>query len=145
MASIQIKVQGDDAFKQALKQLENKASNLKPYFDDLGEYMVLSTRERFDREVDPDGNRWPELAPATVARKARKNKNPKILQQDSILRDSITPDATQDQLEMGTNLEYGPTHQYGDSSRNIPARPYLGFSDQDLQEAMDLIGDHLQL
>jgi len=36
----------------------------------------------------------------------------------------------------------GPS-QVGDPSRNIPARPFLGISDQDETEILDIIKGHL--
>lgn len=46
-----------------------------------------------------------------------------------LLRGSITAMSKKDGKDYigkyGTNVKYGPTHEYGDSSRNIPARPFL--------------------
>jgi len=145
LASIRITITGGDALQRKLKQLADAAGSLKPVFNDFGEYMVLTTRDRFDRETGPDGEPWQPLNSATAQRKARRNKNPKILQQNSILRDSITYEASDDQLEVGTNLIYGPTHQFGDPDRNIPARPFLGINDDDASELEDLIGDYLDV
>lgn len=47
-----------------------------------------------------------------------------------ILRGSITAksEKTGDNVyigKFGTNVKYGPTHEFGDSRRNIPPRPFL--------------------
>ena len=55
------------------------------------------------------------------------------------LRDSITHNVTADGVEVGSNLAYAATHQYGDPRRNIPERPYLGASEQDLDELRDIV------
>ena len=34
-------------------------------------------------------------------------------------------------VEVGSNLVYAATHQFGDPDRRIPARPYLGLSADD--------------
>ncbi|MCC8998035.1 MAG: phage virion morphogenesis protein [Candidatus Contendobacter sp.] len=38
---------------------------------------------------------------------------------------------------------YGATHQFGNPNLNIPARPFLGLSQSDEQELLDILNDHL--
>ena len=52
--------------------------------------------------------------------------------------------ATTDRLEFGTDRKYGATHQFGDPRRNIPARPFLGLSDDDHREVLDILQEHLR-
>lgn len=47
-----------------------------------------------------------------------------------------------DSVAVGTNEAYGPTHQFGDDNRNIPARPFLGLSDAD--DVLDIVENHLR-
>lgn len=44
-------------------------------------------------------------------------------------------------MAVGTNEVYGPTHQFGDGNRNIPARPFLGLPDAD--DVLDIVENHL--
>jgi phage virion morphogenesis protein len=60
------------------------------------------------------------------------------------LRGSITYDATDDQVEIGTNLIYARAHQYGYTPRNLPARPFLGINDQDANEIEAIFADYLE-
>ena len=46
-----------------------------------------------------------------------------------------------DSMAVGTNEVYGPTHQFGDDNRNIPARPFLGFPNAD--DVLDIVENHL--
>ena len=85
------------------------------------------------------------------------------------LKGSINARATEEGAEVGTNLVYAATHQFGASGRviraknkpylafeyhgrtirkkqvtvNIPARPFLGISDEDRQEIKSLVEEAL--
>jgi hypothetical protein len=61
------------------------------------------------------------------------------------LRDSIVSDIDMslNQVQVGSNLPYAATHQWGDDERHISARPYLGFGDADLIELDELVVDFL--
>ncbi|MFR1008017.1 MAG: phage virion morphogenesis protein [Ruminococcus sp.] len=85
------------------------------------------------------------------------------------LKSSINARATEEGAEVGTNLVYAATHQFGASGRviraknkpylafeyhgrtirkkqvtvNIPARPFLGISDEDRQEIKSLVEEAL--
>lgn len=76
----------------------------------------------------------------------RKKKNAdKILVLDSYLKDLLRYQVSEGgtALDLGTDRVYGDTHQFGDPDRNIPARPFLGLSDQDKAEVLEIIHDHL--
>ena len=45
-------------------------------------------------------------------------------------------------MAVGTNEAYGPTHQFGDDNRNIPAHPFLGLSDA--ADVLDIVENHLR-
>ncbi|EIC29097.1 phage virion morphogenesis protein [Methylomicrobium album] len=116
--------------------------DLEPVFADIGEYLTRSHDERFGRQVAPDGEPWKELSPGYQARKP-KNQD-KILTLEGDLRRSLHADVSADELLFGTILKYGATHQFGDPRRHIPERPFLGVSDDDRDEILDIIRDHIQ-
>lgn len=94
----------------------------------LGEYLLRSTQDRFKTQTAPDGAAWEALAPRTLARK-KKNKD-KVLTERSFLRKGIAYQVLdKTTVEVGSNLKYAATHQFGRG--NIPPRPFLGLSDQD--------------
>ncbi len=94
----------------------------------LGEYLLRSTQDRFKSQTAPDGAAWEALAPRTAK---RKKYNPdKVLTERGFLRKGIVWQLlNQTTVEIGSNLKYAATHQFGRG--NIPARPFLGLSDQD--------------
>lgn len=170
-ATLGIKITYDDRqVRQALERLAKAGGNMRAAFADIGEYLDLTTRARFDAERGPDGERWGPLADSTLRRamlsgvkrgkgkkrrqltrrgggtKAgaiRKLAGKRILVESGDLRDTLRYRATATGLEFGTDRKYGATHQFGDEARGIPARPYLGINDEDRAEILGILRRHL--
>lgn len=161
----------DRTIRASLERLLAVNANLRPLFMDIGEYLVSSTKDRFDREEDPSGNRWEELSESTLrrrmlagvkrARGARRKRlvggngstkdgairalaGAKILQDRGYLRDLIRYQTDILSLQVGTDRIYGATHQFGDDSRHIHARPFLGLSEDDRAEVLAIIARYEQ-
>ncbi len=126
MAKIKIDID-DHAVRQALTGLEDRADDLRPAFQEIGETLLLSTEDRFRDEVDPDGQPWVDVLPRTRARK----RNPKILTEDAHLRGRMVWQLVDGGVEIGTDVPYANVHQFGFEARHIPSRPFLGISDED--------------
>jgi phage gpG-like protein len=166
-----IRVELDDRrIMAALRSLERAGGNMQLAFAGIGEYLLLSHRERWDKEQAPDGTPWEPLADSTLRRKmlkgVRRGKGQKrkslttgkgtkagainalarskILVERSDLRDLLLYQASGDGLLFGTDRIYGATHQYGDEERNIPAREFLGLSEADQVEVIAIIDSHLE-
>ncbi len=159
MSGALIEIVVDD--RKILRELERLAKatgNLRPALKNIGDYLQRSTWERFDAQKDPSGKPWAPLHPVTLARK----KGKKILVESSRLRDSVVYRADDDEVRVGTNVAYAAIHQFGGkikprggralffpgashpvSSVTIPARPFLGISDEDRSEILDIIRDHV--
>ena len=120
MARITIEVSGMRDVERRLERLADAAGDLTPAFRDVGEALLNSTRDRFDRQAGPDGRRWAPLSPEYARRKPR-NRD-RILTLYGELHGTLRYVATADSVAVGTNEVYGPTHQFGDESRNIPPR-----------------------
>lgn len=128
----------------------------------LGAQVRSTTMERFKRSKDPTGKRW-----KTSIRAA--SEGGKTLIQTAQLRNSIRVKSDASGLAVGTNLVYAATHQFGDERTirakkakalrfrvngqwiskqqvrvKIPARPYLGLSEDDLQELKESVEDFIQ-
>ena len=73
MAGATLHVEVDDArVRVALDRLQAAGTDLRPVMEDVGEYLLRTTRERFRDREDPDGASWAPLSPAYRARKRRK-------------------------------------------------------------------------
>ncbi len=139
-ASVGIDIQYDTRqIEQALHRLAKAGQSMDMVFADIGEYLLESTKQRFADEVDSDGLPWEPLSSHT-----HKDRNAdRILLEHGDLMDSLHYNSGADHVELGTNLIYGATHQFGDDSRNIPARPFLGISAADEDTILDLMERHL--
>lgn len=142
MAGSLIEIRADDAeLRRGLQRLEAKLGDLTPFFRDIGEALLNSTRERFRSQSAPDGTPWAALSPDY---RAHKKKNAAlILTLNGYLRGTLNYKAEKDRLRLGTPLIYGATHQFGRPEQNIPARPFLGLSDADLAMLHEALREYL--
>lgn len=126
---------------EALNDLLRRGGDLEPALADIGETLLNSTRARFERQQAPDGSPWEPLDPKYQARKERNAGKILILEGDlfSLLRYQVEGD----ELRVGTDRIYGATHQFGDDSRGIPARPFLGLCDEDDEAIAEILQDYL--
>lgn len=125
--------------QEGLKKLQAKIGDLEPFYRDIGEALLNSTRKRFEGQTAPDSSKWEALSPNYQQRK-KKNKD-KILFLEGQLFGTLGYQVTPEELLLGTPKEYGATHQFGRDA--IPARPFLGVSDEDKKDIMDAIAEWL--
>jgi len=161
VTGIRIKVD-DGAILAALRRVEQQDGGLVvASLKVIGQAMLKSTRKRFDDQVDPAGHAWKALNPTYAAGK----RGTKILQESGMaggLLGSITAQVSGTTLQIGTNKVYGAIHQFGGTIEprsypalvfkldgrlyfartvTIPARPFLGISNEDRQMIPRIIAD----
>jgi phage virion morphogenesis protein len=143
-ASFDIKLEGEKELLAAMDKLISRAQNLKPVYADIGEMLLLSHQERWDKQQAPDGTPWEPLSAKYLASKRKRESkgSKKILVLDSMLRD-LHYQSSHSGLQFGTDKVYGATHQFGDATRNIPARPFLGISGEDKMAILDILNEWL--
>ena len=143
-----------------LSGLVDAINDPSPLLAEMGEYGLRSTRARFKTQTDPDGTAWAALQP-WYQKEKRRNKN-RILTLNGYLRGQMTWQLVGDRtVEIGSNLPYAAVHQFGATikpraakvlifrghaakSVTIPARPYLGLSDEDRSEIVGRTLEWLQ-
>lgn len=104
--SFQIRAEGLAPFERQLALLLAAMGDLTPLMDEIGQYGVTSTIDRFDEGVDPQGTPWiPSLRAAETGGKTLVDK--------ALLRNSMTHRAGRDQVEWGTNVKYAARHNQG--------------------------------
>lgn len=129
----------------------------------LGEAARDSTVERFKTGKSPEGKKW-----KTSKRAAETGGT--TLVKSAQLRSSINVESDDTGFAVGTNAIHAATHQFGASGRvikarrkkalhfqvdgqwitkkqvtvNIPARPFLGFSDEDIDEFEATIDEFME-
>lgn len=133
----------------ALGQAAQKLGNTQALMESIGDALVSGTLKRFDAEEDPQGRKWEPSGRAA-------EEGGQTLTNIGRLRDSIDRVATPDKVMVGSNLAYARIHQEGGAITpktakklvftgrggkkvavdkvTIPARPYLGVSEDDMDD-----------
>lgn len=139
-----------------IKDIDLKGSNLV-----LAETLRTSTKQRFKDEKDPEDKQWKASIRAI-------NEGGSTLTEKALLKNSIKSTASSTGFAVGTNKIYARTHQFGDrrtikakTSRglrfkvngnwvtkkkvmiSISARPFIGISEDDIQEIKGTLEDLL--
>lgn len=137
-------------FRAVLGAYSAGAQNLSPLMEQCGVILEESARDRITKSnQSPDGTPWPKSMRA-------QEDGGKTLFDTGRLSQSIQYIAGTKQVEVGTNVIYGGIHQVGRTikakngkalafalpngefavvgSVTIPARPYLGVSQQDAND-----------
>lgn len=128
-----------------LKAKVQKLQDMTKFWELAGAYMQKQTiNERFEKEQTPEGTKWKPLSPARVRQRLKKHKkgHMKILQDMGELRKSVTYEAGENYVRIGSNLKYAATHQFGRS--NIPARPYLGITESEKLHILNMCRAYLK-
>lgn len=151
----------DDAEALAyLGQLSARLGDLTPVMQDLGEYLISSTKARFASGTAPDGTPWAANSLTTLARygrmykgsaKAVAGKKP-LIGESRRLSGEIHAVTTANSVTVGSSLIYAGVQQFGAAKHSlgpkspwgdIPARPYLGLSVADRGNVLDILREYL--
>jgi phage virion morphogenesis protein len=138
----------------ALRGLAGRLADTTPISQAIAALGESSTRLRFRSESAPDGSRWKPSLRAQI-------KGGKTLTMDGHLSGSLSSRAGAGFAEWGVNRIYAAIHQFGGvikpksagalrfrlanggfatvQSVTIPARPFLGLSEDDRGDILDLI------
>ena len=127
----------------ALESLDREA-----LLEGLGAETENQTRRRIGEEkTAPDGTPWPEWSPRYAK---TRNAGQSLLEGEGALMDSLQSVVTGDEVETGSNLIYAAIHNLGGTEemppgpRAVPARQYLGFSDENQDELQQLTDDFVE-
>ena len=161
MSSVNVKVDGD--VQRLMKRLGRIAGVDKAGINNaIAEGLRTSTIERFQAEKSPEGKKWKQSIRA-------REEGGKTLTKSTALRSSIRSEASAEGLAIGTNDIRAATHQFGDTriikakrkkalrfringrwvskkevKVTIPARPFLGVSEEDEEEIKKLLSQALE-
>lgn len=155
-----IKVEVDDReVLDYLRQLQQRTGDITPALGEIGEYLIKSTKERFGTGTAPDGTLWEKNSPLTLSRK--KGTQPLIGEAER-LSTEFSYFIGNNELAFGSTVEYAAVQQFGagqgaigrgtyEKKRgsfpipwgDIPARPFIGISDDDQVKILDIIQGYL--
>lgn len=132
----------DKALQQKLKEVASKVSDPSEFLEEAGQIVQLGTDQRWEKEIDPDGNRWAENSEYTRRLKREQGRIDKILQSSGRARASINYRIEGDTVIIGTNVEYMVKHQLGIEGQK--KREFLGISDEDKVEIAIAADEYLK-
>ena len=125
MFEININANGLTATDDLIRRLQD----FGPALGEVGAYLEGKTKLRFAKQIDPSGNPWATLKDSTIADKQRRGAPLDILIDRAILVSSFFFEVGADEVRLKTNEEYLKWLQ--DGTRNMEARPVLGFDSDD--------------
>lgn len=153
----------DTDVTSALARAVTALTDTTPLMEGIAEYLRTSTVKRFKEGKAPDGSSWSPNSPVTLARK--KNTRPLFGPNDRLNKEfGISSGA--DYAEISSVLPYAAVQQFGarkgslgaywwttESGKvlegsspwgDIPARPYLGISEEDRTNILDIISEYIE-
>lgn len=156
-----IQIQADH-LARALEAVRLEIATPQQMLGSLGESLLRVNQERHDKGLAPDGTKWKELSPLTLAQKKKK----RILYENGDMLESFNYQIQGNELALGFSDRKAIWHHSGTSPYTItpkkakalafgglfrkrvnhpglPARPLIGFPSSDQQLVADVIEDHL--
>jgi phage virion morphogenesis protein len=148
--AIKIRIEVDNkTVLDALNRLQQAAARPRPALLEIGEDLLESTQQRFSTQTAPDGSRWERNSPSTIKRKGRDR--PLVGETGTLMNEinyQLIDDAT---LEVGSPKVYAAMQQFGGMKSqfphlwgDIPARPFIGVSDADGENILQVIERYLK-
>lgn len=134
-----------EGLKEAIATLSRlEGFQMAELADDAGAVLESSTRRRFDTKTAPDGEQWVPWSEAYD--ETRDHEVHSLLLDGGDLRDSMASYSNGSEAHVGSNLVYAAHHQIGgeEIGSGMPARPYLGVSDDDELDLQDLVTTRLE-
>ncbi len=143
-----------------LGRVQARLGDVRPLLLEIGEELQDSTLRRFGTSTGPDGEAWAPNTEATIERYlAGKGKKATAAGKKPLIGASGNLSTTIDfQLDgdsavlIGSPWPYAAPQQFGADKGSlgpnapwgdIPARPFLGVSDDDARTILDLVDDYL--
>jgi phage virion morphogenesis protein len=106
MAGVSTRLTGLEDALGALGRAASQAEHPRGLYENVGMSLVVSTQRRFELGVGPDGSPWPPSMRALA-------EGGKTLIDTARLMQSITYEATDSGVDVGTNVVYAAIHQLG--------------------------------
>ncbi|WP_337846243.1 phage virion morphogenesis protein [Sphingomonas sp.] len=148
------------AITAQLRAAQEQIADAEPMHRDIGEYLIDSHRQRFQRGEAPDGSAWAPKSLVTIERYRRMgdgDRTKPLIGPSRRLSTELHYFASKAETEVGSNLEYAAVMQEGAAKGafgadrhgrpipwgNIPARVWLGLSDIDERNILDIVDEHL--
>lgn len=157
----------DAEFQAVLNRVTGVLADTTAMMNKIGAYLRDQTEDRFDKQAAPDGTAWAPRSAATLKNYARRGlKHGGILHLTGQLSGNIFHDYGLDWTRIGSAEPYAAVQQFGAAQGqfgaqagrtkpsekrpksqdyfvllpwgDIPARPFLGFADEDREGVREI-------
>lgn len=139
-----------DEFAAELEESARLANELpiaRDLQDQITDLIYASVQRNYDESASADGAAWAPHAPMTIR---MYGPHPILILSGAMEAASTMSGIGGNYLEVsdrsittGVTLPYAATHQYGDASRNIPARPFYDLRESYIHEIENLAANYL--
>lgn len=150
----------DEEVSRALAALHTRLTDMTGAYQEIGELLVASTKDRFGAGASPAGMPWAPKSPTTLEAYRRRGDRldfRPLFGPSGRLSSEIAYSADRSSVEVGSSLVYAAAMQFGaqkgafgSTSRgspipwgNIPGRPFLGLSDSDRSSILEIVAEWL--
>lgn len=144
-----VDLEGDDRVLKDLAGAAARAKDARPAMRKVRAIMEGANRRQFETSGAYLGDSWAPLAPGTLARKARKGQDSRILRATGALEASLSGGkgrrggATRSTARAGTSIWYAVFAKAGTKNAghgaSSPARPIVGLSKRDRTKAIRVV------
>lgn len=165
----------DAEVTRALTALADALSDLSLPMDRIGDHLLMTTQDRMTAGISPDGTPFAPRSPLTIARYEASGEDygPQPLWRSRTMQSNIAHRSGRDFTEVGSNalqaavMHFGATQgefgaRMGRTSAkgkrkksqdyfvplpwgDIPARPFLGLSETDRANVLEIVGEWLSI
>lgn len=126
MATFVLQATGAREAARDLRGVGERATQLRPVFDDLIGALLTGERKLFDRNGGGGRNAWPPNRKSTIARKLARGQDPRPMRATGSLERMLTQKGASGQIARGggTILDFGARHVGGNVAQftKNPAR-----------------------
>lgn len=150
MTGISYKTTIDDAdMREKLAELIERMERPRGFYVNVGEYLLNSVGDNFDKEQAPDGSPWRGLSAVTIERREAAGHGPTpILRVSGVLRGSFNYEASDTQVRVGSPAVQAAMLHFGGESKGymkgtIHARPIVGMPEGGEEEIIAIAEDWL--
>lgn len=161
----------DEDLQRMLGDLRQKSIDMTPAMREIAGYLGTFTKMVFNSEGGYLGKKWQPLKESTIKNKVKRGAWPRMILEDSYqLEQSIQQFYSDHEAGVSTNKVYAATHQFGSNDsvsvpshtrtmkktgktytvkpftmkRNIPARPFFGFTNKVIGDIMGILMKYYQ-
>lgn len=140
---LQVDADGVAQVKTHLGEFSDRAKDARPAMRKVRSIMEEGQRRNFETSGGYLGESWATLSPGTLARKARKGQDAKVLRATGALEASLTggrgkrTGATKTMARVGTSVWYAVFAQSG--TKTGPKRRVTGMTTRDITKSVRVI------